>query len=434
MFKVKYLESLESQEKPYRVYERESRPGFGIRVLSKGAKSFFYAYKIERKQRFMNLGVYGTGQGKVTLKEAGEKWAKAYELKQSGRDPQIVRENKNRQDIEQQREADRKARELAKQGTYEQLLENYIQYLVKEKKSALTVRNVQQAFNANAYRIIERSQKAKEITFDDINETLAFIEQRGAAVMTNRMRAYLSAAFAQGIKSDTDRVNQSVVKFGLKLNPVRDVRRASKEEEAGTRELSKSEVRILWYDLDNTNISLKIIATLKLMIATGQRTTEVTRLNLNDINETEMLWELDKTKNGRPHVIALPEIALEIIQELTASKDGYLLKSEVTGELMKPDSLSQACSRYCKHSGFVKFTPRDLRRTWKTLAGFAGISKFDRDKYQNHAMHDVSSKSYDRYDYLAEKRNVAVVWNSYLSNILLDQDPSIVPIRKLKQQ
>ena len=39
---------------------------------------------------------------------------------------------------------------------------------------------------------------------------------------------------------------------------------------------------------------------------------------------------------------------------------------------------------------------RDLRRTWKTLAGKAGVSKEIRDRIQNHALHDASSKSYDR--------------------------------------
>ncbi len=42
----------------------------------------------------------------------------------------------------------------------------------------------------------------------------------------------------------------------------------------------------------------KIIATFKLMIATGQRTTEVTRLNLNDINETDRV-EMKKVEKVR---------------------------------------------------------------------------------------------------------------------------------------
>ena len=39
-------------------------------------------------------------------------------------------------------------------------------------------------------------------------------------------------------------------------------------------------------------------------------------------------------------------------------------------------------------------TDRDLRRTWKTLAGRAGVPKEIRDRIQNHSFQDVSSKSY----------------------------------------
>jgi hypothetical protein len=50
--------------------------------------------------------------------------------------------------------------------------------------------------------------------------------------------------------------------------------------------------------------------------------------------------------------------------------------------------------------------------------GAAGISKEDRDRFQNHALTDVSSKHYDRYNYLAEKRRTMAVWDAYLQNIL----------------
>lgn len=39
-------------------------------------------------------------------------------------------------------------------------------------------------------------------------------------------------------------------------------------------------------------------------------------------------------------------------------------------------------------------TNRDLRRTFKTLAGKAGVSKEIRDRPQNHALQDVNSKNY----------------------------------------
>ena len=68
-----------------------------------------------------------------------------------------------------------------------------------------------------------------------------------------------------------------------------------------------------------------------------------------------------------------------------------------------------------------KFVPRDLRRTFKTLTGKAGISKEVRDRLQNHALTDVSSLHYDKYDYLKEKREAMEIWNNYLENILSNE-------------
>lgn len=65
-----------------------------------------------------------------------------------------------------------------------------------------------------------------------------------------------------------------------------------------------------------------------------------------------------------------------------------------------------------------KFLPRDLRRTFKTLAGKAGISKEIRDRLQNHSLNDVSSLHYAKYDYLKEKRAAMDIWNDYLTRIL----------------
>ena len=73
---------------------------------------------------------------------------------------------------------------------------------------------------------------------------------------------------------------------------------------------------------------------------------------------------------------------------------------------------------FCQQTDIVKFISRDVRRTVKTLAGKAGISKEIRDRIQGHALSDVSSKHYDKYDYFPEKREGLKVWNDYLDLIL----------------
>jgi len=72
-----------------------------------------------------------------------------------------------------------------------------------------------------------------------------------------------------------------------------------------------------------------------------------------------------------------------------------------------------------RETGVIPYvTNRDLRRTWKTLAGQAGISKELRDRIQNHTLQDVSSKSYDRWSYMPEKRNAMDVWDRFVRGLL----------------
>ena len=70
-------------------------------------------------------------------------------------------------------------------------------------------------------------------------------------------------------------------------------------------------------------------------------------------------------------------------------------------------------------------TNRDLRRTWKTLAGKAGVPKEIRDRLQNHTLQDVSSKSYDRWNYMPEKRAGMEKWDEFVTTLLSKKPPKI---------
>jgi hypothetical protein len=64
------------------------------------------------------------------------------------------------------------------------------------------------------------------------------------------------------------------------------------------------------------------------------------------------------------------------------------------------------------------FSPRDIRRTFKTVAGSLGISLEMRNRLQGHAMTDVGSVHYDRYGYLPEKREAMLAWTDGLAEIV----------------
>jgi integrase len=118
--------------------------------------------------------------------------------------------------------------------------------------------------------------------------------------------------------------------------------------------------------------------------------------------------------------VPLSALAVELIESMRPlSGDTLLFPSRNDPDQPMPhQSISQALRRFCAASGFPKLTPRDLRRTVKSRMGEIGISKDIRDRLQNHALHDVSSKHYDRYDYLAEKRTAINKWTVWFEETL----------------
>lgn len=326
MFTTLFLNALKPKEKPYRKFEGGVNTGFGVQVSSGGTKTFFYYYKVKGKQRFMKLGGYPA----TSLKEARESYQQWRKVKESGRDPQIVRDLQIQEEERLYQEAEKQKQELMMQGSYQQLLDGYVQDLKANNKRSWE--NAEQIFKANAYKCIAKSKKARDVTSDDINRTLSIIENRGAHVVVNRVRGYLSAAFSYGLKSDKSRGREvDKVVFGIEHNPVRDVLKSDVKEKAGERYLNEQEVKRLWFELDSTNISLSIVSALKLLLVTGQRVEEVLRINQNSIDQQTQLWELPTTKNKRPHVVPLSNLAIEIIGKLQADDDGYLLPSSKGG-------------------------------------------------------------------------------------------------------
>ena len=121
----------------------------------------------------------------------------------------------------------------------------------------------------------------------------------------------------------------------------------------------------------------------------------------------------------RLHIIPLTESAIIVLKEqkLATDDSDFIFPHRLDPtKHIRPDSLSQAISRYRDNTDIRSFIPRDIRRTCKTLMGELGISKSIRDRLQNHALQDVSSKHYDRYEYMPEKRIALESWERQLNN------------------
>ena len=102
-----------------------------------------------------------------------------------------------------------------------------------------------------------------------------------------------------------------------------------------------------------------------------------------------------KTKNKLPHTIPLPRQAVEVLDAVVPTRTGCTSQNQKDPRrLAVYGSVREVICKFLRENkGFQSFTARDLRRTFKTLAGDAGISKEMRDRLQNHVEIGVSSNA-----------------------------------------
>lgn len=159
-------------------------------------------------------------------------------------------------------------------------------------------------------------------------------------------------------------------------------------EEAGRdRTLTDAEIVALWASGETL---------LRFLLLTGLRISEA-----QGGYRDGSLWRCDRTKNGKPHWVHLPELAIEQIEPWTTS----------------PTSVQSKLARWCKRTGTKPFTPHDLRRTFATRLASLGVSAQVVQKCLNHSMQGVLA-IYNQHDYEAERIAAAEQWAAVVKEMV----------------
>jgi len=409
MLTDKQIRDAKPKNTVYRLRDTQSVVrGFGVTIAPSGAKSFFLSYTSpeDGRRKQISLGKYP-----ATKLADARRLALEYRGRiDNGTDLAREKQQVIAHNIEQ--------RSL---GTLGDLLELYITDLEEDgKRSAKEVKRIK-GKDVPTFLLL---RPAHLVSRDDILDILAAIAQRGAKVHSDNVRAYLRAAFELGIHARSmTRWRGKAPRFSIEHNPVATIKRTLSRKPKGQRVLSEAEVRELW----STNLlTPQMHLAMKFILASGQRVEEVLHATWDEFDFGKRLWtipgERRKTrgKTSEPHLVPLAELHIQILKDIekTIRDPRFLFPARGTGGPRRYDSLTKSVTVFVKNSGMPSFSARDLRRTFKTLAGSMGIPLEMRNRLQGHALVDVGSVYYDRFDYLDQKREAMEEWASCLGKII----------------
>lgn len=223
--------------------------------------------------------------------------------------------------------------------------------------------------------------------------------------------------------------------FGLSSNPVAAIPPDRAARNAGNRVLSEGEIRAVWFELDRHGTSEKVHRAIRLLLAVGgQRVREVVEARGEEFDLKARVWTIppERAKNNREHRVPLSERAVGLVLEAMEENGGhlFLFPHGRGGERpMDFPSLNQAIRRLTDARQTPRWTPRDIRRTVRTMLADAGEPDHRLDYFLNHGRSvGVGQKHYDRSARLAEKTQTMNAWDKILSRILGQKPGKVLPI------
>ncbi len=238
-------------------------------------------------------------------------------------------------------------------------------------------------------------------------------------IAANRVLAYLKKFFAWALE------NEMVDDL-----PVASIKRPTAEKDREReRVLADWEISAFWRACGEMAAFGRAF---RFMLATGQRRSEVGAASWNEIDKSEALWTLGKsrTKAKRLHDVPLSNVALSIIEDcpeigafvFASGRSGVAREGQNPG-LVALSGWGRAKARLdelmLKHAGkeIEDWRLHDLRRTAAAHMARLGIDRLVIGKVLNHAEGGVT-KRYDRHRYDEEKRAALDRWASHLQAII----------------
>jgi len=407
------------------------------RRLASGGIAYYLRITVKPGQR--ERVPVGVG---ITFDKAKQEAAKlSLRYQQGERDLRAVLDAEQREK-EREHKAKEAATEAAKEAeavkrarTLGALLTAYADQLARDgKPSARSIRAELYHHVRDAWPKLWTAPVA-DVTSDDLLAIVAVPANAGNLRQAEKVRAYLRAAFAAGMKARHNaKALPALRALRITANPAASLTPIEGANKARDRALSLAELRAYWQRIRDVPEH----AALRFHLLTGcQRVQQLARTTVADFDaDTQSLRLLDakgKRTTPRQHHVPLIPAAIEAMRAMHAGEAGPFLftltagvsGADYSGIFKRVRAIADAMQAAGELPG-GPFTAGDLRRTVETRLADAGVSRDVRAHLQSHGLGGVQARHYDRHDYLPQTRAAL----DTLHRLLTGTGAKVVPIKR----
>lgn len=410
-FTDEFLRSLEPIGGRRQEYGDRETSGLLVRVNKRGSLSFNAIFRVlgdgdvnengklmRGKQQRITLGTYP----EISIDEARQETLLIRSKASKGIDPRLEMRAGNL---------------LRISNSVEIVAQEFIEKYAKTHTVAW--RNAERAYLNYVIPYIGK-RPIESITRSDIHKLLDRIIAEGKTGTAREVKKHLCTLFNWAI-------NREICKH----NPVLNLTRKDlKPNENAGRALQDDEVKAIWKGMERLGYPFGPLY--QLLLLTGQRKSEWANARLDEINQTEQYLEVPRTryKSRRDHIVPFSDIVKQAVENLPAwSHENYYLFSTQRGRVavsgfaqakkrLDEYALEELCKlRGVKTTELPSYRLHDFRVTCETRLANLGFNQEVRDRVLGHAAPGLQ-KTYNKYDYTAEKREALQAYAQHIMEIV----------------
>lgn len=399
------IKNAKPKDAPYKLRDGK---GLYLEVRPSGGKFWRYRFRHDGKESMLSLGEFGDRVSQVGLDDARRKRDEARQLIKEGKHPG------------QHRAAAKAAAVSEGKNTFEAVAQEWVEEN-RSHWSGTYLKQVQRGLREDISPVIG-SVPIRSVSSSQCLQIVKDTKKRGAATVALLLQQWMGAVFRYAIAHQL-----------ASMDPTYAIRGAVKREPVQHHKpLALKEIPALLTQLQTYGGYRATVIAMRLLMLTFVRPGELRGAKWAEFDLDEALWRIPKErmKMGEAHIVPLSSQAVTLLRELhtlTGGRDWLFPNLRSPDTCMTMTTLNRALERM-GYGG--RFTSHGFRATASTALNEMGFREDVIERQLAHAERNKSRASYNRAQYLDERRSMMQQWADVIDS---NAGAKVIPLKAAVQ-